>query len=55
MDYCNEVEGFINYTLFNSRNTSGGSIRNMIMDTMKMNHGYVCECSIIDEEPNVHN
>jgi hypothetical protein len=29
--------------------------RNMIMDAMKMNQGYACECSIIDEEPNVHN
>ena len=27
MDYCNGVKGFINYTLFNSINISGGGIR----------------------------
>ena len=27
MDYCNMVEGFINYTLSNLRNISGGDIR----------------------------
>jgi len=27
MNYCNEVQGFINYTLSNSRNISGGGIR----------------------------
>jgi hypothetical protein len=26
MDYCNEVEGFINYVLSNLRNISGGDI-----------------------------
>jgi hypothetical protein len=26
MDYCNEVEGFINYILSNLRNISGGDI-----------------------------
>jgi hypothetical protein len=27
MDYCNEVENFINYVLSNPRNISGGDIR----------------------------
>jgi hypothetical protein len=27
MDYCNEIEGFINYALSNSINISGGNIR----------------------------
>jgi hypothetical protein len=27
MNYCNEVEGFINYTLSNLRNISGDNIR----------------------------
>jgi len=27
MNYCNEVEGFINYTLSNMRNISGDNIR----------------------------
>ena len=27
MDYCNRVQGFINYTLSNMRNISGGNIR----------------------------
>jgi hypothetical protein len=27
MDYCNGVQGFINYTLYNLRNISGGCIR----------------------------
>ena len=27
MDYCNEIEGFINYALFNPKNISGGGIR----------------------------
>ena len=27
MDYCNEVHNFINYTLSNSRNISGGGIK----------------------------
>jgi hypothetical protein len=27
MDYCNMVDGFINYTLSNLRNISGGDIR----------------------------
>ena len=27
MDYCNEVEGFINYALFTRRNVSGYGIR----------------------------
>jgi len=27
MDYCNKIQGFINYTLSNSRNISGGGIR----------------------------
>jgi hypothetical protein len=26
IDYCNEVESFINYTLFNPKNISGGDI-----------------------------
>jgi hypothetical protein len=26
MDYCNEIEGFINYTLSNPRNIGGGDI-----------------------------
>jgi len=26
MDYCNEIQCFINYTLSNSRNISGGSM-----------------------------
>ena len=33
--------------------TSRGNIRNIIMDAIKMNQGYACECSITDEEPNV--
>ena len=53
MNYCNEVEGFINYALSNPRNTSGGSVRNMIIDAMKMNQRYACECSIVDEKSNV--
>jgi hypothetical protein len=27
MDYCNEIEGFINYTLSNPRNINGDGIR----------------------------
>jgi len=27
LDYCNEVQGFISYTLSNSRNINGGDIR----------------------------
>jgi len=27
MNYCNEVQGFINYILSNHKNISGGSIR----------------------------
>jgi hypothetical protein len=27
--------------------------RNMVMDAMRINQGYVGQCSIIDEEPNV--
>jgi len=27
MDYCNDVEDFINYVLYNPRNISGGGIR----------------------------
>jgi hypothetical protein len=27
MDYCNGVQGFINYTLYNLRNFNGGRIR----------------------------
>ena len=27
MDYCNEVQGFINYAISNPRNISGGGIR----------------------------
>jgi len=27
MDYCNGIQGFINYTTFNPRNISGGDIR----------------------------
>jgi len=27
MDYCNQVEGFINYALSNRKNISGGGIR----------------------------
>jgi len=27
MDYCNEIQGFINYALSNPRNISGGGIR----------------------------
>jgi hypothetical protein len=27
LDYCNGIEGFINYTLSNPRNVSGGDIR----------------------------
>jgi hypothetical protein len=26
INYCNEVQGFVNYTIFNPRNTSGDSI-----------------------------
>jgi hypothetical protein len=26
--------------------------RNMVMDAMRINQGYVGQCSIIDEEPN---
>jgi hypothetical protein len=122
-NYCNEVHGFINYALSNSRNISGairgsckrcenkkfldpnvvtmhliqkgfmeryqcwfthgkpyvphetivekivGSTssssnvhevvydnsnpyRNMVIDAMRMNQGYVSECPIVDEEPN---
>ena len=27
MNYCNEIQGFINYAISNSRNISGGGIR----------------------------
>jgi hypothetical protein len=27
MDYCNEIQGFINHVLFNPWNISGGGIR----------------------------
>jgi hypothetical protein len=28
--------------------------RNMVMDAMRMNQGYVGECLVIDEEPNAY-
>jgi len=44
MDYCNRVQGFINFAT---------SIpRNMVMDAMRMNQGNVSQCPIVEEEPN---
>jgi len=28
--------------------------RNMVMDAMRMNQGYVDQCSIVDEEPDIN-
>ena len=35
-------------------NNNGNSYRTMIMDTMRMNHGHVNQCSIIYEELNAY-
>jgi hypothetical protein len=43
---------------FSSSNVHGvvddnsNSYRNMVMDVMRMNHGYVSQCAIVDEESN---
>ena len=45
---------------FNSSNVHGvvddnsNSYRNMVMDVMRMNHGYVSQCPIVDEESNAN-
>jgi hypothetical protein len=34
-------------------NDNSNPYRNMVIDAMRMNQGYIGNCSIIDEEPNV--
>jgi hypothetical protein len=33
---------------------NSNSYRNMVMDVMRMNHGYVSQCPIVDEESNAN-
>jgi hypothetical protein len=67
MDYCNGVQGFINYALHNPRNINEDGIRCpckrcknkkfldldvVTMHLLQKNQGYVCQYPIVDEESN---